>query len=1104
MYPTNNLICLIVVFLAIFDNCFTRGSSADSGHFRGLLGYRVDNCFDDPIEQRVRKSDFIFTGTIRKIQRENGEVKTSFVEIKRIFKGENRLDLLILSEVEGRFLPVKYKVCIVEGFENENICFKKVFERDTWLFFTNAEGGRLFLNSSLAKLSIVSIARTEAAAKGQQYISPKITYFNLKGQDECPHKPCPFGGQCHKNLISGYYQCRCMFDCTRDERVVCGSDGETYKNSCQLNKTSCLMKKAIEVLHEGSCEAKDPCLNVTCLLGSKCISRGPSYACACTRDDACDKEENNSIEGSFEGRNDVLCGTDGREYSNMCQLKYKMCLNQKEINVSHRGSCDPCQNLQCHFGATCIIHDNKLASCACQQNCSQVIQKQCGSDGVTYDNICFMNRASCLRQQEITLLHNGPCVVTCDDEECRYGSTCIEGQCVCPSNCSTEEEPVCGTDGLTHVNECALLSFSCNQRLPITVAYLGDCEEDVHVEDACEDMTCLYGGRCDVSLADGKRVEKCLCSFICEDERMSVCGSDKRIYLNECYLMRSSCRKQTLVEPRPMQFCQGSTEEFCDGFPVMRNQSTGEELQCAGEIVDDCPPEGYCHIIENGGRCCQGYQVVSGCEMSEYGCCPDLVTAALGPDYFGCDLEDELACQCNSLGSLEATCGQDTRRCNCKPRVAGMRCDRCESNYWGFLRIADGEDGCQACNCNEYGSLRDDCDQMTGQCMCLENVTGVKCDMCSDGYPITEQGCSGETAQTANSQPQYVTSQLPSKTKRPKISKHTRIHKVTKANKTRQNTETADYATLSSVQVEVTENADLTTADITYFTGVNNVSMAATYNETDPEIVINSTTSPITTSATTLPTTTENISSSEYTTPYFTGDSFVELKPLEHGSRDISIEIGFRALSLNGLLFYTGHLNAKKGDFISIAIINGSLELRYDLGSGSTTLKIPSGVKLNQLHRASAVRHGRDGLLKLDDELKDAGLSPGQIRSLDLGLPIYLGSVPDKSTIEQRNSHVRQGFHGCIDFLRIMSSELNYEYDLCKTSSPDILSDRKTYDCRDSCTDYECIKEMSCQPGKEFVFACKCPERNYGIHCEFEDFSMEVPNNHTDLRKRIL
>ena len=172
MYLTYILKFLIIVFLTIFDNYFARASSADlRGHFRGLFGYKVDNCFDDPIEQRVRKSDFIFTGTIRKIQRENGEVKTSFVEIKRIFKGENRLDLLILSEVEGRFLPVKYKVCIVEGFENENICFKKVFERDTWLFFTNAGGGRLFLNSSLAKLSIVNIARTEAAAKGSSVVT---------------------------------------------------------------------------------------------------------------------------------------------------------------------------------------------------------------------------------------------------------------------------------------------------------------------------------------------------------------------------------------------------------------------------------------------------------------------------------------------------------------------------------------------------------------------------------------------------------------------------------------------------------------------------------------------------------------------------------------------------------------------------------------------------------------------------------------------------------------------------------------------------------------------------------------------------------------------
>ena len=104
-----------------------------------------------------------------------------------------------------------------------------------------------------------------------------------------------------------------------------------------------------------------------------------------------------------------------------------------------------------------------------------------------------------------------------------------------------------------------------------------------------------------------------------------------------------------------------------------------------------------------------------------------------------------------------------------------------------------------------------------------------------------------------------MTSQLPSKTKRPtKTSKYTRLHKVTKAIK-RKHTETTESTTLSFLQVEVTENAELATPDVTYSTGVDDISMATTSNETDPEVVVNSTTSPMTTSTTTLQTTTEDI-----------------------------------------------------------------------------------------------------------------------------------------------------------------------------------------------------------------------------------------------------
>jgi len=48
------------------------------------------------------------------------------------------------------------------------------------------------------------------------------------------------------------------------------------------------------------------------------------------------------------------------------------------------------------------------------------------------------------------------------------------------------------------------------------------------------------------------------------------------------------------------------------------------------------------------------------------------------------------------------------------------------------------------CNCNRYGSTRSDCDQMTGQCLCKQGVTGLKCDQCQNGLPVDINGCIGK------------------------------------------------------------------------------------------------------------------------------------------------------------------------------------------------------------------------------------------------------------------------------------------------------------------------------------------------------------------------
>ena len=47
------------------------------------------------------------------------------------------------------------------------------------------------------------------------------------------------------------------------------------------------------------------------------------------------------------------------------------------------------------------------------------------------------------------------------------------------------------------------------------------------------------------------------------------------------------------------------------------------------------------------------------------------------------------------------------------------------------------------CNCSPYGSVRSDCEQMSGRCVCKPGIIGDKCDTCPDGTGVTSKGCEG-------------------------------------------------------------------------------------------------------------------------------------------------------------------------------------------------------------------------------------------------------------------------------------------------------------------------------------------------------------------------
>ena len=136
-----------------------------------------------------------------------------------------------------------------------------------------------------------------------------------------------------------------------------------------------------------------------------------------------------------------------------------------------------------------------------------------------------------------------------------------------------------------------------------------------------------------------------------------------------------------------------------------------------------------------------------------------------------------------------------------------------------------------------------------------------------------------------------------------------------------------------------------------------------------------------------------------------------------------TIFITFKPSSHTGLILYAGDSKHSR-DFVSISIINGHVEFRYDLGSGVMKLASNSEISLNTWHMVEARRNSKYGSLVVDDSDIVTGTASGASTLLNAAGDLYVGGVPMHYGIVSRYAGTESGYTGCIGRVEVSNNEI--------------------------------------------------------------------------------
>ncbi|KAM4869393.1 serine protease inhibitor Kazal-type 5 [Urocitellus parryii] len=225
------------------------------------------------------------------------------------------------------------------------------------------------------------------------------------------------------------------FICTADDAAVCGTDGKTYRNRCELCAENQKTSSQVGIKGEGKCESSNPEQDV-CSAFRAYVKDG---RLGCTRE------------------NDPVLGPDGRTHGNKCAMCAELFLKEAAENAKREGENRIRRNAEKDL---CKEFENQVRNG--RLFCTRESDPIRGPDGRMHGNKCALCAEVFLRNFSEEKNKSDQNLI--ENEENVKVKREIEKQCSEYRDhakkgilfCTRENDPVRGLDGKMHGNLCSM------------------------------------------------------------------------------------------------------------------------------------------------------------------------------------------------------------------------------------------------------------------------------------------------------------------------------------------------------------------------------------------------------------------------------------------------------------------------------------------------------------------------------------------------------------------------------------------------------------------------------------------------------------------------